>query len=766
MTISAIQNDDVPPPALTIAALNAVKPEGNSGSTAFTFTVTRSGDLNAASSVAFAVTGSGANAANASDFGGTLPNGTVSFAANEVSKTVSFNVAGDTTVEPNEDFTVTLSNAINGVITTGSAGGTIQNDDVPPPALTIAALNAVKPEGNSGSTAFTFTVTRSGDLNAASSVAFAVTGSGANAANASDFGGTLPNGTVSFAANEVSKTVSFNVAGDTTVEPNEDFTVTLSNAINGVITTGSAGGTIQNDDVPLTISSLALSSDPGTDNNYVTGDLVQVSVTFTGKVQVTGIPQLSLNIGGVNSIANYSIGSDSTVLVFKYTIQRGDFDANGISLNANAINLNGGTITDVSGNFATITSLAVPDNANQMVNFTGGLFINGTNGPDILVGTNGDDSINGLGGDDTIIEFVGADRVNGGVGKDTIVIIATSTSLNTATNIQIVNVEVISAAGAASGVIINLHNQTENLTIIGSGNNDTITGSPSNNTINAGSGDDTIVGLFGMDIINGGRGMDMIVLTATSIALNKANNTQIVSVEALTAATARSSVIIVLSNQNEGFTITGSAFKDTITGSKGNDIISGGNANDIIKGGNGADRITGGNGVDTIDLGIDNKADHVVFNSLSEFGDKLSKLDIVHDSIDFGGALKALLDDGYSRGDIAWRTSAIGNNSNTTVNLNNLEALYLSGTTNDGVIAGNLINKKGVATEFNAEYNITVSNGEYTLLVINDNTAGSNQSAVWLYAEAGGAEIQASELQLIGMVNANSSMTMNDFHFG
>ena len=489
----------------------------------------------------------------------------------------------------------------------------------------------------------------------------------------------------------------------------------------------------------------------------------------------------------------------------------------------------------------------IGNTANQAIILsTSGLIINGTSGADFLVGTNGDDTINGLGGDDTINGFVGADRVNGGAGNDTIVLTATSTDLNTATNTQIVNVEVVSAAGAATGVIINLHNQTENLTIIGSGNNDTITGNTGNNTINAGGGDDTIVGFVGTDRIDGEGGTDMIVLTATSAALNSANNRsivnieavsaasagsgviidvsnqnegfmitgstfgdtiiggdgndavlgfvgmdridggggtdmivltttsadlnsagnfRIVNVEAVSAASAESGVIIDLSNQNEGFRITGSAFGDTITGSKGDDDIRGGNANDILNGGNGADRITGGNGVDAIDLGFDNKADHVVFNILSEFGDTISNFDIAHDSIDFGAALKSLLDDGFNRGDIAWGTSATGNNSNTAVNLNNLEALYEAGTANDGVLVGNLTNSSAVATEFNAEFNISVTNGESTLLVINDNTADSNQTAVWLYTEAGGAEIQGNELQLIGMVNANGSMTPNDFHF-
>jgi hypothetical protein len=42
-------------------------------------------------------------------------------------------------------------------------------------------------EGNSGTTVFTFTVTRSGNLNRSSTVDWSVTGSGANPASAEDF---------------------------------------------------------------------------------------------------------------------------------------------------------------------------------------------------------------------------------------------------------------------------------------------------------------------------------------------------------------------------------------------------------------------------------------------------------------------------------------------------------------------------------------------------------------------------------------------------
>ena len=69
-------------------------------------------------------------------------------------------------MEPNEGFTVTLSNpAASTTIGTASAGGTIRDDDAA--SMSIAALSANKVEGQSGSTAFTFTVTRGGNASIA-----------------------------------------------------------------------------------------------------------------------------------------------------------------------------------------------------------------------------------------------------------------------------------------------------------------------------------------------------------------------------------------------------------------------------------------------------------------------------------------------------------------------------------------------------------------------------------------------------------------------
>jgi hypothetical protein len=267
-----ILNDDSI--TLAIAATDAEKPEGDSGTTQFTFTVTRSGDPSVTTTVDYAVTGSGANPANAADFDGALPFGTVTFAIGETSQVITVDVSGDTMVEPDEGFTVTLSNASSpATITTAAAAGTILNDDSI--TLAIAATDAEKPEGNSGNTPFTFTVTRSGDASVATTVDYAVTGSGANPADAADFGGALPSGTVTFAVGETSQVITVDVSGDTAVEPDEGFTVTLSDASGpATITTAAASGTILNDD-SITLAIAA------TDAEKPEGDSGTTPFTFT-----------------------------------------------------------------------------------------------------------------------------------------------------------------------------------------------------------------------------------------------------------------------------------------------------------------------------------------------------------------------------------------------------------------------------------------------------------------------------------------------------
>ena len=103
--------------------------------------------------------------------------------------------------------------------------------------LDLHALRRLDPDrpgdprrGRSGATtAFTFAVTRTGDISAAGTVSWAVSGSGAHPADAADFqGDALPSGVANFAAGASTSSITVNVAGDATAENDEGFTVTLS----------------------------------------------------------------------------------------------------------------------------------------------------------------------------------------------------------------------------------------------------------------------------------------------------------------------------------------------------------------------------------------------------------------------------------------------------------------------------------------------------------------------------------------------------------
>jgi len=138
---------------ISVDAASASKSEGNSGiapPTEFTFTVTRGGDTTVTASVDWATAGSGVFPTDASDFTGAV-SGTLSFLADQTTASITVSVVGDTDIEPDEQFTVTLSNALpsGATISVGSANSTIVNDDFQPlnaGDLVITGLNATNPD--------------------------------------------------------------------------------------------------------------------------------------------------------------------------------------------------------------------------------------------------------------------------------------------------------------------------------------------------------------------------------------------------------------------------------------------------------------------------------------------------------------------------------------------------------------------------------------------------------------------------------------------
>ena len=93
------------------------------------------------------------------------------------------------------------------------------------------------------------------------------------------------------------------------------------------------------------VSAVSITSTPLTATTYGQVETIEVQVTFGRRVLVTGAPQLALRIGSTDRQANY-VSIDGRVLTFRYVVQPTDSDNGGISVLANALTLNGGTIFD------------------------------------------------------------------------------------------------------------------------------------------------------------------------------------------------------------------------------------------------------------------------------------------------------------------------------------------------------------------------------------------------------------------------------------
>ncbi|MDE2732240.1 MAG: hypothetical protein OXI38_12685, partial [Bacteroidota bacterium] len=161
--------------------------------------------------------------------------------------------------------------------------------------------------------------------------------------------------------------VTLTLTGTANVHANandvSNLTVTFSD---GAFTTGPASGvsgstrndlTINFRDASPEITKITIHSNPlnltAQGGTYLREAVIAVQVFFNRSLRITGRPQLALQIGnnvrnaGLISVGN-SGGVRESVLMFNYTVQSDDADTDGISISANSVRLNEGTINDAS----------------------------------------------------------------------------------------------------------------------------------------------------------------------------------------------------------------------------------------------------------------------------------------------------------------------------------------------------------------------------------------------------------------------------------
>ena len=79
-------------------------------------------------------------------------------------------------------------------------------------------------------------------------------------------------------------------------------------------------------------------------NTYVENENLDFVLTHPFPITVTGTPRLSIDVGGNAVTADYLTGTGTKNLTFRYTVQAGDLDTNGVEVDP-SIDLNSGTLT-------------------------------------------------------------------------------------------------------------------------------------------------------------------------------------------------------------------------------------------------------------------------------------------------------------------------------------------------------------------------------------------------------------------------------------
>ena len=192
-----------------------------------------------------------------------------------------------------------------------------------------------------------------------------------------------------------------------------------------------------------TVTAVALTSAPGSDNTYAIGDAVEATVTFSEAVDITAAPQLELDFAGTAKAAACATGTNTTTTACSYTVVVGDVAAGGIAIAANT--LTGGTI------YATGSTTITADLDHDAVDIDAGHTVDGIR--PTLVTTGDDAPRTSTDGTTVILTF---SEAIGGVSRDDITIQANGVTLSTTAASRAGNKAELTLATALTATATNL----------------------------------------------------------------------------------------------------------------------------------------------------------------------------------------------------------------------------------------------------------------------------------------------------------------------
>ncbi len=237
-----IDNDATVP---TLSVDDAAASEGDDLSFAVTLSAAAAAEVTATWTASIET----GDTAVAADLGSTKT-GTVTVAIGDTDATITVATVEDPTVEVNETFTVTLTGpSSNAALGDATAVGTINNDD-------LATVSVGDAEGDEDE-GVEFTLTLSAAAPADVTVDWTASIESGDSASTADLA-TTKTGTVTITKGATTKKFTVPVNDDTTDEPDQTFTVTLSNpaptSLAQLAADPTATGTIEDDDDPPTLT--------------------------------------------------------------------------------------------------------------------------------------------------------------------------------------------------------------------------------------------------------------------------------------------------------------------------------------------------------------------------------------------------------------------------------------------------------------------------------------------------------------------------------
>ena len=252
--------------------------------------------------------------------------------------TASYTITAGAIDATNRNVSITASNANGPTTTADTSNATVDNVA---PIVTDARISIAGGTGSGGTYIIGDTVTATwnntagGDNN--SDIISGVT------VNFSQFGGgivaatnsagtwtstyTIVSGAIEASARNVSVTATDNAANTTTAADTSNADV---------------------DNVVPVVASVSVPAN----GTYVLGQNIDFTINTSEAIILDtngGTPRIALTVGTTTRYATYLSGSGMSANVFRYTVQSGDFDANGITVAA-VIEANGGTLRDGAGN--------------------------------------------------------------------------------------------------------------------------------------------------------------------------------------------------------------------------------------------------------------------------------------------------------------------------------------------------------------------------------------------------------------------------------